>query len=256
MSAPPLSLSRVRLRRDVPAAALRAVLAPDGAAERAATTHRLVWTLFADAPERERDFLWREAEPGTFYCLSARAPDDRHGLFDVDPPKVFAPALRAGDRLGFALRVNATVSRGGRPPANGQPGVRGKPCDIVMDALHQIPDESRAGARRRLLVPVAHDWLARQGAKHGFSVPPLPPPRTEGDPDDVDSGTFRVKSYRVLAIERGRRAQPLRVGVLDLEGVLEVHDPGHFGAALGQGFGRAKAFGCGLMLVRRVPAWA
>lgn len=252
MSASPMYLTRARLRRDVPAAALRAVLVPDGGeSERAATTHRLVWTLFADAPERTRDFLWREAEPGAFYCLSARPPEDRHGLFDVDPPKPFAPALAAGDRLGFALRANATVARGGHAAADGQPAVRGRPCDVVMDALYRTPDVSRPEARRRLLVPVAHAWLVRQGDKHGFRLPPLPPPRTAADPDDVDDGVFRVAGYRVLRIDRGQRRQPLRVGVLDLEGVLEVRDPHAFVAALGHGFGRAKAFGCGLMLIRR-----
>lgn len=252
MSAPPMYLSRARLRRDVPAAALRAVLAPDGAAERAATTHRLIWTLFADSPDRERDFLWREAEPGAFYCLSERPPEDRHGLFHVDPPKPFAPALSAGDRLGFALRVNATVSRGGRAPADGQPGVRGKPCDVVMDALRRATGGARAEARQRLLVPAAYEWLARQGAQHGFALPPLPPPRGERDRDDVDDGTFRVQGYRVLTIDRGRKQQPLRAGVLDLQGVLEVCEPARFVEAVRQGFGRAKAFGCGLMLIRRV----
>lgn len=252
MTGPPMYLSRVRLRRAAPAAALRAALAPDGTAERAATTHRLVWTLFADSADRERDFLWREAEPGSFYCLSARPPEDRHGLFDVDPPKAFAPELSPGHRLGFVLRVNATVARAGGSKTDGQRGVRGKPSDIVMDALHRASDGSRAEARARLLVPVAHEWLATRGEKHGFALPPLPPSRTADDPDDVDDGMFRVKGYRVLSIDRGRGTKPLRAGVLDLEGVLEVRDPASFVDAVRCGFGRAKAFGCGLMLVRRV----
>lgn len=251
MSTPAMYLSRVRLRRDVPAAALRAILAPEGRSERAATTHRMVWTLFADSPDRERDFLWREADPGSFYCLSSRPPEDRHGLFHVDPPKEFAPSLVPGDRLGFALRVNATVSRGGRPKIEGQKGVRGKPCDIVMDALKRDGEGSRAEARQRLIVPVAHEWLSRQGEKHGFALPPLQPPHMPTDPDDVDDGTFSVRGYRVLEIDRGRGVKPLRIGVLDLEGVLEVRDPRLLVEAVGQGFGRARAFGCGLMLVRR-----
>jgi CRISPR system Cascade subunit CasE len=44
----------------------------------------------------------------------------------------------------------------------------------------------------------------------------------------------------------------IRIGVLDLEGVLVVSDPARFCHCLAQGFGRAKAFGCGLMLIRRV----
>lgn len=254
VSAPPAYLSRVRLRRNVPAAALRAVLAPEGTAERAATAHRLVWTLFADAPERERDFLWREGDPGAFYCLSSRPPEDHHGLFDIDLPKPFAPVLSAGDRLGFALRVNATVARGGRPASDGRASVRGKRSDVVMDALYQGRggETSRAQLRQQSLVPVAYEWLSRQGAKHGFALPPLPPPRRADDADDVDDSVFQVRGYRVLSIDRGRGAKPLRVGVLDLEGVLEVRDPALFSNAVRQGFGRAKAFGCGLMLLRRV----
>lgn len=245
-------LTRACLRREVRASTLRAMLGSEGGeAERAATTHRLVWTMFADSAERTRDFLWREAGPGVFYCLSARVPEDRHGLFDVDPPKVFAPQLVPGQRLGFALRVNATVARGGRPAVDGQPAVRGKPCDIVMDALHGAPDGSRPTTRRSVLIPVAHEWLAQQGAKHGFALPALPLPRTPEDSDDVDDGSFRVAGYRVLTIDRGRRRPPLRAGVLDVEGVLEVRQPEVFLGALSRGFGRAKAFGCGLMLIRR-----
>jgi CRISPR system Cascade subunit CasE len=49
-----------------------------------------------------------------------------------------------------------------------------------------------------------------------------------------------------------RRRQP-QFGVLDLAGTIEVTDSDAFLAALAQGFGRAKAFGCGLMLIRRAP---
>ena len=44
---------------------------------------------------------------------------------------------------------------------------------------------------------------------------------------------------------------PIRFSVLDFTGVLEVRDPAAFLAAIARGFGRAKAFGCGLMLIRR-----
>jgi CRISPR system Cascade subunit CasE len=61
-----------------------------------------------------------------------------------------------------------------------------------------------------------------------------------------------VLGYRVMRLERGRgKARDIELGVLDLEGTLEVCDPQAFVAALGHGFGRGKAFGCGLMLIRR-----
>lgn len=243
-------LSRARLRRDVPGAALRAILAPDGVSERAATTHRMVWTLFSDSQDRERDFLWREVDPGSFFCLSSRPPDDKHGLFSIDPPKEFAPNLKTGDKLSFMLRVNATVARSIKSEPGGGKRLRGKPCDIVMDALKDISTSERAEARRRLLEPVAHGWLSRQGDKHGFSLEKL---TRQSDDDDLDGTNhcFRVREHRVLRIERGQSRAALRLGVLDLEGLLEVRDPAAFVSALTHGFGRAKAFGCGLMLIRR-----
>jgi CRISPR system Cascade subunit CasE len=43
----------------------------------------------------------------------------------------------------------------------------------------------------------------------------------------------------------------MTIAVLEFAGVLTVRDPARFLAALAQGFGHAKAFGCGLMLIRR-----
>ncbi len=221
-------LSRVRLRDDVPAAALRAVLMPEDKAARAATSHQLIWTLFADAPERERDFLWREHAPGLFYLLSERAPNDLHGLFEVAPPKDFSLALQVGDSLQFDLRVNATVARGGGP------GVRGKPCDIVMDAIHNLPVTDRAAARTSAMNTVAHDWMERTGARTGFRLREL-----------------AVLGYSAIEMQRGRLRASAKFGVLELHGILRVEDPSLFTMSIGAGFGRAKAFGCGLMMVRR-----
>lgn len=241
----PLYLSRARLRRDVPEAALRAMVAPVGDdTVRTATAHHLVWTLFGDARERRRDFLWREADAGVFYLLSARAPKDRHALFDVDPPKLFAPSLRPGDRLRFALRVNATVAK------KREGDTRGRPCDIVMDAIHDLNQPARAGARKTILPRLAHAWLGRQGAAHGFVLPELEAV-SDDDGTPVDPCSFQVQSYRVLRLPRERQAKPLSLGVLDVAGVLEVREPSLLLAAIGNGFGRGKAFGCGLMLIRR-----
>jgi CRISPR system Cascade subunit CasE len=121
-----LFLSRARLRRDVPAVALARILVPEDATARVDASHRLIWALFSDSPDRERDFLWREEEPGRFMLLSARPPTDAHELFDLES-KPFEPALSSGDRLGFTLRANPVVAR------SAGPGLRGKRHDVVMD---------------------------------------------------------------------------------------------------------------------------
>ena len=69
-----LWLSRARLREDACVAALARLLVPEAASARPAAAHRLVWSLFADGPDRRRDFLWREEAPGRFMTLSRRPP--------------------------------------------------------------------------------------------------------------------------------------------------------------------------------------
>jgi len=224
-----LYLSRVRLRRDAPSVALARLLVPDGATARAAAAHRLVWALFADGPTRTRDFLWREENPGQFMLLSARAPVDAHNLFDIDPPKDFAPALAVGDRLGFTLRANPVVAR------SCTPGKRGKRHDVVMDLLRHEPREQRAAARPEAIIAAGRAWLARQGEAYGFA----------------SNGDAAVDGYEQVRIPRDKRGKPITFGRLDISGVLEVRDPDRFLAALASGFGRARAYGCGLMLIRR-----
>lgn len=242
MSQSTMYLSRARLREDLPAAALRSLLVPAGEADRAGAAHRLVWTLFADTSERERDFLWRETAPGSFYLLSRRRPEDAHGLFDLDPPRVFAPAFAPGDRLRFVLRANATIARSGAPDAEGR-RPRGKPCDVVMDALHALPPGvDRARARAGAVAAAGRRWLEDQGGRRGFAL------ATDANREG-EWGRVRIVSHRVLTVQHS--GPSARIGVLDFEGELQVRDPELFTAALAQGFGRAKAFGCGLMLVRR-----
>jgi CRISPR system Cascade subunit CasE len=222
-----LVMAKARLRRDVPAVAFAALLVPTGTDQHVGASHRLLWSLYADTPDRPRDFLWRQTRAGEFLMLGPRAPVDAHGLFELEH-KEFAPELAPGDRLGFSLRANATVSR---PTARGQRGVR---HDVVMDLLHRTPGP-RVEARYEVMQTAARDWLARQGETHGFAL----------------CGDVVVDGYDRVAMPR-QNGKPAVFGVLDMSGVLEVNDPERFLAKLRQGFGRARAFGCGLMLIRRV----
>ncbi len=246
-----LHLSRARLRHDAPPDALRDALSQLASA-RVAAAHRLIWTLFGDSPDRSRDFLWREARPGTFYLLSRRPPTP-NDLFRLDPPKVFAPALSPGDRLRFALRANATVARKLAGAGAGD-GVRGKRCDVVMDAIHDVPGGQRAGPRQAVLPEVAARWFSSQGEANGFALDrrdPSAEPWEATDSDHSQAVALAVMGYRVLRVGRSRGRAALKLGVLDLEGTLVVQDPDRFVAGVAHGFGRGKAFGCGLMLIRR-----
>ena len=226
-----LYFSRARLRRDASVAALAPLLL--GNTERGGSSrqpgHHLVWSLFADGPDRQRDFLWREMEPGVFLILSEREPEDRHGLFEIAAPKKFAPVLDKGDRLGFSLRANPVVRR------RGASSRRSAKHDVVMDALRLLPAGDRADRRLGIVREQGIAWLERQGSKAGFAV----------SPDDV-----RVDGYRQQRISRSE-AEPMYFSTLDFEGILTVTDPDSIVPAIARGFGAAKAYGCGLMLIRR-----
>ena len=230
----PLWMSRVRFGTAVSVKALMPLLQQnDGPGGHGAVDvdRRLVWSLFADRPDRRRDFLWRRMEDGTFLVLSARRPEDRHGLFEIDEPKAFAPALVSGDRLRFSLRANPTMRKAK------EPGQRHAPRhDVVMDALHPLPDGARAEGRMAAIRDKGFNWLARQGSKAGF---------------EIQEDGLLCEGYRQHRIFRSA-GKPLTFSSLDFEGVLEIDEPDLLIPAIARGFGPSKAFGCGLMLIRRL----
>jgi CRISPR system Cascade subunit CasE len=223
-----LFLSRVRLRADPSVATLAPILFDAAGRHRSEASRRLVWTLFADREDRRRDFLWREDDARRFYVLSTRPPEDRHQIFNVET-KPFEPTLTPGDRLVFSLRANATI---GRPRGDARTGKRD---DVVMAVLKAIPKDERAEARNESIRHEGLAWLRRQGVAAGF---------------DFDEGGVAVDGYEPLTI-RGNGVSALRLSVIEFDGMLTVHQPDIFLAKVARGFGRGKAFGLGLMLLRR-----
>ena len=116
--------------------------------------------------------------------------------------------------------------------------------DIVMDAIRSAEAaaaaEGRQASRSSLRWPAAaaatDAWLKEQGRKHGFSVE-----------------ACSLRAYRTVRLRRGgrRRGAGPDFGVAQVEGLLTVGDPHAFARKVFIGFGRAKAFGCGLMLLSR-----
>jgi CRISPR system Cascade subunit CasE len=218
-----LFLSNVTLRSDPSVAALAAAFMPRGGTC-LDTEHRAIWSLFSK-PGVERDFLWRkEGNHGHFMILSRRRPDHKNLIFRVET-RPFAPDLSVGDELIFHLRVNATVSRKDGPG-------RGKRHDVAMDLLRDKPRDLRAQYREPLAEHAARKWLAAQS-------------------DGFELTSFLMESYRSECLPR-TGARPARFGVFDLAGRLRVTDPSRFMAKVATGFGRARAFGCGLMLIQRI----
>lgn len=264
MNDSPLYISRARLRtaRGEALSAIAPSLLRGSKGDTVGHAHRILWMLFQDRAENDvRDFLWREEKPGQYLVLSQRPPEDGNHLFDIDT-KNFAPNLHPGDRLAFNLRANPVITKKtdearkkGKFDKKGRS--RGQRCDIVMDSLHDLPqrlkddrrgESERAKARDARTEVVARSWIDAQGARHGFKLVLNP---------GEDKPYLDASNYETIQIPRRkdgqlvRRAQFAKFGVIDFAGMIEVTDPGLFLAQLGKGFGKAKAFGCGLMLIKR-----
>lgn len=229
-------LSRMRLSQSPSTEALKMLIDPENRALAMDAHHRLIWSAFAGRADDKRDFLWRAEQKGAFIVLSNREPSPSP-LFAPYEVKSYAPNLRVGDKLNFVLRVNATKTR----PAKYATEVNGKTRDTRVDiVMHALKEISAGGKRKERRMSIAQEvgaqWLASQGEKHGFAV-----------------HDCRVADYsvQVLPNHRGSRKGQPQFGILELTGKIEVKEPLKLLAKLLSGFGRAKAFGCGLMLVKR-----
>jgi CRISPR system Cascade subunit CasE len=144
----------------------------------------------------------------------------------------YQPQVESGESLYFKLRANPIV----RKKENG----RAKDCDIVMDAKHQFKRKGQSYlnlfSMDELIHNVGMQWLIRKGEHHGFMVKEL----------DV-----KIDNYQEYSVKAAGK-QSFALKTLDFEGKLKITDVNSFKTALFEGIGRSKAFGCGLMLVRRI----
>lgn len=227
--------SRITLRRDS-RLATRSVhqLLSDSAYEH----HRLLWRFFPAPPGSSRDFLFRYMDVDKcFYVVSTRAPQAPDDAWDIAPPKPYDPNISSGTTLRFELRANPVVAH--------QRNGRGKRDDVVMHAKKKIMEaqgvtrwKDVTGQSATPLYELAYEegqkWLTAAGHRHGF---------------ELDPGALRVDGYlqhRLIVKDR-----TIRLSTLDFSGALTVTDAAAFRGGLLGGIGHAKAFGCGLLLVRR-----
>ncbi len=192
--------------------------------------HRLLWRFFPDCGQ-ERSFLYRRMEregKPSFLVVSSERPSSPSPEWILEV-KRYEPRLREGQVLAFSLRANPVVRR--RTETGRQ--VR---HDVVMDAKKRFREEhpEERIPMVRLIEEAGTAWLQERADRHGFAV---------------DPGVVRCEGYRQHVLRR--RGRTIRFSSLDMEGRLTVTDPERFLRTLHEGIGPEKAFGCGLLLVRR-----
>lgn len=198
--------------------------------------HRQIWSLLPQDRDSGRDFLYRredQANTPTFFLLSQRRPLSGDSLWDVES-KLFEPILREGDSLLFVLRANPIRSRW-------EGDEKQKRHDVVMDARTRLENDGVARKDWPSLAEIVqaegYAWLFARAERCGFAVA---------------KEQVLADGYRQHQFLKPRRNALVRLSTLELSGRLTVTDPTRFLDALYHGIGPAKAFGCGLMLVKRI----
>lgn len=233
--------------------------------ERSYGMHRLLWDLFESKErflfreENTQDQLGKERHLPLYYVLSVEKPASESPIFKIDT-KPFSPILSRGDQLAFKLRANPIVARKVEGKKNSSKH------DVVMDAQRQYlvsackerglaytekksdlrkllqghsdyhSQESRIQLQNALdtaIETAAVDWIKKRGATHGYEL-----------------NGVEATGYRWNALPEKDRSAGF--SSMDYEGVLTVEDPELFMQMLVSGLGPSKAFGCGLMLIRRI----
>lgn len=187
--------------------------------------HAAVLAAFpASRPESEHGrVLWRLDQDGIdslLYVVSPWEPDLTHLVESIGRPtygwqtrdyRPFLDKLSIGDRWAFRLR--------GNPVHNGP-----------------AADEHSRGKRlAHVTASQQTEWFLRQATRRGFSV-------VDGSAAAPD---LLLSDRRTVRFDRRGRAVTLSTALF--EGTLVVEDPDVLRAALVDGIGPAKSYGCGLM---------
>ncbi len=205
------------------------------------TEHQLLWRLFDDD---KRQYLFRRelgveqpfAAVGqnntlpVYYVVSKHAPVACQGLEVISKP--YKPQLLAGSTFGFTLRANPIVAK----------KVDGKKNsvhhDVLMNAKQAAKKQQLSSDDSVTFIDDAgKNWLLGRAQNLGFEI---------SDSELICDGYQQHRFYK------GKKNQPISLSTVDYSGLLTITDPIIFEQTLFNGIGRAKAFGCGLMMIRRV----
>jgi CRISPR system Cascade subunit CasE len=216
--------------------------------------HQLLWKLFRDKPDDKRDFLFRQDTDRqglpVFYMLSEHEPSHSVNLFLVET-KPFNPQLKTGDTLAFSLRANpveqitqerTTEEKIQLRIQRKEKGLKDKEIlphkrirhDVVMSLKNSLLEKgiakNKLPSQAELEQQAGEQWLTQRAEKNGFEV-----------------SSVIAQGYQQHRFKK----RQIKISTLDFEGLLEITEPELFKTALFKGIGSAKAFGCGMLLIKR-----
>ncbi len=195
--------------------------------------HAAVESSFPSDAEKDNRNLWRiDRLKNTMYLLvlSNGKPDFSHIIDQFGWPgaeqkwetRNYSPLMErieSGQQWQFRLRAN--------------------PVHSVKSSI----DAETGGSSQRgkvyahVTVQQQEQWLMERAEKNGFRL---------------RKSSFCVVQQEVRKFFRN--GKPVTLGIATFEGILEVADAPLFIDALTSGIGRAKAYGCGLLTIARIPS--
>lgn len=198
--------------------------------------HEKIWALVSRNENQKRDFLYRVEYDAYqnikhIYLLVPNQISSQKNIKIAVSPK-YQPKLETGECLYFKLRANPIIKR----KENG----KAKEYGIIMDAKYQFKKNGQNYQEQFSLDELIHDvgmkWLIRKGEQHGFLVKQF---------------EVRINNDCEYSVKPpGKKVFTLRT--LDFEGKLKIVDADRFKKSLFNGIGSAKAFGCGMMMIKRI----
>lgn len=188
--------------------------------------HQMVWKLFSNS--ESRDFIYRcdERSPQDMLVVSKQEPDNLDWVQIRTKP--YQPQLEAGDKLSFKVCVNPAVD------IKQEGSKKSKRVDAIYHAIQNMKRNQESFVRAEIEQTKGQEWLAKRGEKFGFEL-----------------NHAVVSEYQTHQVSPPKR-RSIRFSTIQMHGVLTVSSPSDFCEMLFRGLGREKAFGCGLMLVKRV----
>ena len=115
--------------------------------------------------------------------------------------------------------------------------------DVVMEAKTKLKNDGVPREKWPHINEIIHragvEWLKKRGNEHGFVF------RDEEENKEVSTEGYQTYQFY-------KKKNRINFSSLDFTGFLTVTEPNLFKKILYEGLGPAKAFGCGLMLVKRI----
>lgn len=111
---------------------------------------------------------------------------------------------------------------------------------LKANPVHSIPGDGRGKVKAHVTVDQQREWLTSRAERNGFRI-------VQGG----DGDSFDVVDRSIHRFRRGDSVVTLSMATY--EGILEVTDRDTFVESLCNGIGRAKAYGCGMLSIARVP---